>query len=313
MHVEDFFQTMSDGIEIAVTRWVPSGAIKGIVILSHGMVEHVLRYDRLGNVLAENGWILHAHDHRGHGRTAEKAVANGSGMFGMLAKKHGFERVVDDVREVLQKAKADFPGKKVILLGHSFGSFVAQSFIETYPAYIDGCILCGTAGPRKTLVAAGNALAHVIALFRGKKYCSPFLKKMAFGAYTKRISDAVNGQEWLSRDKAAVQLYIDDKWCGFNPTASFYCDMMHGLAKIHSGVNMKRIPVNLPLLIIYGDDDPVGDYGKTVQQLCVIYRKNGMTNVTVKEYADARHELFNEINKAEVEADVLMWLNSLPE
>ena len=314
MHTEDFFQTMSDGIEVAVTRWIPSGVVKGIVQLSHGMVEHVLRYDRIGSILAENGWILSAHDHRGHGRTAERAEQRENGMFGFLAKKDGFERVTDDVREVIQKAKADYPGKKVVLLGHSFGSFVAQSFIETYADYIDGCILCGTAGPRFPLVLWGSAVVvHLVAFFRGKKSHSPFLRKMAFGSYVKHIPDAVHGQEWLSRDEEAVQLYIGDKWCGFNPTSSFYCDLVHGLRKIHKGTNIKKIPRDIPLLIIYGSEDPVSNYGKTVQQLYSAYRKNGMVNITIKEYAGARHELFNEINKTEIETDMLMWLNSISE
>ena len=302
---------MSDGEEVFVTRWVPDSEVNGIVQLSHGMVEHALRYEWLGSVLAENGFVLNAHDVRGHGKTAERAEGKHTGMFGLLADKNGFERVTEDVREVLEKAKADFPGKKTVLLGHSFGSFVAQSFIETYASLIDGCILCGTAGPAFALAAFGNIVAHNVAFFRGKTRASHFLKQMAFGAYTKKIPDAVNGQEWLSRDKDAVARYIADPYCSFNPTASFYCDLTHGLMKIHKKANIRNIPTDLPILIIYGSADPVGGYGKTVQKLCAIYRKNGIQNLTVKKYEGARHELFNEINKAEVENDVLSWLASL--
>ena len=311
MQMRQFFQTMSDGEEVFVTRWIPDGEAKGIVQLSHGMVEHARRYERFGTVLAENGFVLNAHDVRGHGKTAERAEEKHTGMFGFLADKNGFERVTEDVREVLEKAKADFPGKKAVLLGHSFGSFVAQSFIETYAPLIDGCILCGTAGPSFSLVALGNIVARAIAFFKGKKRASPFLKQMAFGAYTKKIPDSVNGQEWLSRDKDAVARYIADTYCGFNPTASFYCDLTHGLIKIHKRANIRKIPSDLPILIIYGTADPVGGYGKTVEKLCAIYRKNGIQNLTVKKYDGARHELFNEINKAEVEGDVLLWLASL--
>lgn len=302
---------MSDGFDVAVTRWIPDAQIKGIVQLAHGMVEHVLRYDRFGSILAENGWLLNAHDMRGHGRTAEHSVENGTGSFGFLAAKNGFNRVTDDVREVIQKVRADFPGKKLVLFGHSFGSFVTQNFIEEYAGYIDACIMAGTAGPRLPLTFFGTMLARCIVFFRGKKYVSPFLEKTVFGAYTKRIPDAQNGHEWLSRDKTAVDMYIGDQWCGFNPSAQFYCDMMAGLFKIHQLKNMKKIPHGLPVFILYGSEDPVGDYGKTVQDLCVAYRKNGMTDVVVKEYAGARHELLNEINKEEVEGDIVSYLNAL--
>ncbi|HAH62210.1 MAG TPA: alpha/beta hydrolase [Treponema sp.] len=303
---------MSDGTEVSVNRWIPDegSKINGIVQLSHGMAEHAMRYDRLGSILADNGWIFSAHDHRGHGKTAQHAERNGSGMFGMLAEKGGFDRVVQDIDEVIAGAKTSFPGYKVVLLGHSFGSFAAQSYIETYGSHIDACVLCGTAGPNHMLVLAGTAAAHLTALFRGKKYCSPFLKHLAFGAYTKHIPDTVNGQEWLSRDKDNVQMYLEDKWCGFNPTVSFYCDMMYGLRKVHTAANMKKIPQNLPALIAYGSEDPVGGYGKTVKKLFDVYRRNGMTDVTLKEYPEDRHEIFNEIDKDTVTDDFLAWINS---
>jgi alpha-beta hydrolase superfamily lysophospholipase len=312
MQMQSFYQKMSDGTDISINRWIPDAGkeINGIVQLCHGMVEHAMRYDRLGSILAENGWIFSAHDQRGHGKTAQKAERDGTGRFGMLAEKNGFERVVLDLDEVIVRVKSDFPGRKIVLLGHSFGSFVSQSYIETYGSRIDACALCGTAGPRRPLVAAGNLTAHMTALFRGKKYCSPFLKRMAFGAYTKRIPDSVNGQEWLSRDKDNVQMYLDDKWCGFNPTAAFYCDMMHGLGKIHKPSNMKKIPHDLPVLFLFGSEDPVGGYGKTVRELSDIYRKNGMTGIAVKEYPADRHEIFNEIDKDAVTADFLAWINS---
>jgi alpha-beta hydrolase superfamily lysophospholipase len=310
MRTQNFFQTMDDGAEISVNRWIPDEGVKirGIVQLSHGMVEHAMRYDRLGSILAENGYVFSAHDHRGHGKTAERAEQTGKGGFGILADKDGFYRVVKDVDEVTEKVKKDFPGMKTILLGHSFGSFVAQAYIENYASHIDACILCGTAGPRIAMMKSGKIVAEIISAFRGRNATSPMLKKMAFGAYTKRIPDAVNGQEWLNRDKDAVQLYLDDKWCGFNPSIGFFCDMMGGLCRIHKPEEMKKIPQDLPVFIIYGGDDPVGDYGKTVQALYNIYLANGMKHVSIKEYPGARHELFNEINRDEVIEDVLSFI-----
>ena len=134
MQMENFFQTMNDGTEIAVNRWKPDNDedIKAVIQLSHGMLEHSLRYDRLGSILAEQGYVLNAHDHRGHGRTAQNAEQKCVGMFGKLANKDGFNKVVSDLDEVILKLKSDFPGKKVILLSHSFGSFVAQSYMEKF-------------------------------------------------------------------------------------------------------------------------------------------------------------------------------------
>jgi Lysophospholipase len=313
MRMQNFYQKMSDGAEISVNRWLPDEGreIRGIVQLNHGMVEHAVRYDRLGSVLAENGWVFSAHDMRGHGKTAQKAEADGTGMFGMIAEKKGFDRAVSDLNEVITRCRNDFPDKKLILLGHSFGSFIAQSYLETYGGSIDACVLSGTAGPRRMTMFAGKMVARSIALFKGKKHVSSVLHTMAFGSYTKRIPGAVNGQEWLSRNEENVRLYLNDKWCGFNPTVSFYIDMMTGLGKVHDTSNMKKIPRNIPVLFIYGSDDPVGGYGKTVQKLASLYRKNGMTDVTVREYPQDRHELFNETDRDRVTDDFLAWINGI--
>lgn len=312
MTTQTFFQKMSDGTEVSVSRWIPDDGteVKGAVHLSHGMTEHSMRYDRLGSVMAENGWIFSAHDHRGHGRTAQKAEADGTGMFGFLAEKDGFNRAVSDIDEAIQKLKADFPGKKAFLLGHSFGSFLAQSYIERFGGNVDGCVLCGTAGPGGLKIRAGLALSKIVRALKGARRCSPFLNKMAFGSYCKRIKDSANGREWLTRDKDCVQMYIDDKWCGFVPTTQFFCDLLSGLVQIHKSANVSRVPKNLPVLLIYGTEDPVGGYGKTVKKLAEIYKARGMADVTEKAYDGARHELFNETNKDAVTADVIDWLGS---
>ncbi|MBQ9631108.1 MAG: lysophospholipase [Treponema sp.] len=302
---------MSDGQEIFVRRWIPSGNIKGIVQLVHGMVEHTARYEQFAQFLSANGWVFSAHDQRGHGKTAERDVENKTGDFGFLAKKSGFEHVVNDVREIIQKAKADYSGKPIILFGHSFGSFVSQSFIEEYPLDVSACILCGTAGPRKAMIAGGRMLVGLISFFRGMYHRSSFVQKMVFGSYSKLIPDSVTGQEWLSRDSNVVKAYLDDPLCGFNPTLGFYGDMLYGLQKIHKGTNIKKIDKSLPVLFIYGTADPVGSYGKTILSLYKIYCKNGMNYVTLKEYDGARHELLNEINKAEVEQDILSYIDSV--
>lgn len=309
MITESYFQTMDDGIEVSVNRWIPDDReIKGIIQLSHGMVEHSLRYDRLGSILAENGYIFCAHDHRGHGRTAQRAEQTGKGSFGILAEKDGFNRVVKDLDAVLLKTKADYPGLKSILLGHSFGSFVAQAFIEKYSCDISACVLCGTAGPQNVTVHFGKFIADFVHFFHGSVYRSAILKKAAFGKYTKHIPDAMNGEEWLSRDKEAVQMYLNDAWCGFNPSVGFYRDMLNGLLQIHNSKNMKKIPADLPVLVMCGSEDPVGNYGKTVENLVYIYKTNGMKNVELKMYDGARHELFNETNKDQVIADMTAWI-----
>ena len=313
MLMKSFTLKMDDGYELCLNRWQPDTEeeIKGVIQLHHGLSEHSLRYDRFGSVLAENGYVLNAYDMRGHGRSAEVAEKNGTGMFGKLADKKGFDRAVADLKAVTDNLKNDFPGKKTILMGHSFGSFVAQGFIEEHGKDIDACILCGTAGPRPALVTVGSIATHVIAFFTGKNKCVPLLDKLAFGSYNQRVTNPRTEFDWLSANPLNVDMYKMDNWCGFPLTASFFCSMMEGLTKIHKSSNIKKIPVTLPVFFIWGSDDPVGSYGDTIKKLMEIYKSNGMEKIDQKEYPGDRHEILNEENKEEVENDIIAWIEKI--
>ena len=313
MQIKSFTIKMDDGYELCLNRWQPDSEedIKGVVQLHHGLAEHSLRYDRFGSVLAENGYVLNAYDMRGHGRTAELADKSGTGMFGKLADKKGFDRAVLDLKAVTDILKRDFPGKKVILMGHSFGSFVSQGFIEEFGNEIDGCILCGTAGPQKLLVGFGNIMAHLITFFTGKNRCLPVLEKLSFGNYNERINPVRTKCDWLSKNEMNVDMYMMDNWCGIPLTNSFYCSMVEGLSKIHKSSNMKKIPAKLPVFFIYGSDDPVGAYGKTIKALFNIYKANGVEKLDIKEYPGDRHEILNEDDKEQVEKDIITWIENI--
>ena len=313
MQTKSLFIKMSDGFEIAVNRWLPDSPedIKGVIQLHHGLAEHSMRYDRLGSILAEQGWVLNAYDMRGHGRTAENALTKGKGIFGKLADKDGFNRVVEDLHEMIDNMKSDFSGKKIILLGHSFGSFVSQGYIEKYGKDIDACILCGTAGPNPGLINMGSFIANLVKSIKGPDSIVPLLSKLSFGSYNKRIENPISDNAWLSKNETNVQMYEADQWCGFPLTTSFFCDMTTGLKMIHKMSNIKQIPNELPVFFIFGSEDPVGAYGKSIRKLHKIYQDKGMKKVYIKEYAGDRHEILNEDDKETVEADILGWISNI--
>ncbi len=310
MTTSHFFQQMSDGTEVFVNRWIPdkNDKIKAVIQFNHGMQEHSMRYDRLGSILAENGYVFSAHDLRGHGKTAQKAELMHTGKFGYLSDSDGFDKVTNDTKEIIQKLKKDYPYKRLFAMGHSFGSFVDQNLIEDNDESIDGCMLFGTSGPKGALVRLGKILSSLECSVLGKDHYTHFLTNLSFGSYNKKIENHKFEHEWFSRDIENIKLYESDKWCGITPTASFFYDMTSGLCKIHKKANMKKISHTLPLYIAYGTDDPVSLYGNTIQKLTSFYKKNGSIDLTVKEYKGARHELLNEINKDEVISDSLFWI-----
>lgn len=313
MQTKSFSQIMSDGTEIWINRWAPDSddQIKGVIQLHHGIQEHSMRYDRLGSVLADAGYVLNAYDMRGHGHTAELAIEAKKGMFGKLADKDGFDRIVCDLYEITNAVKIVYPGKKLILLTHSFGSFVGQAFIERFGNKIDGCVLLGSAGPDNFRIRLGQIIAHTLKTIKGSDYVSEFLYNLAMGSYNKKIKNPKDKFSWLSVNELNVDIFNMDNWCGIPLTNSILCDLTDGLLNIHSRSNMKKIPKDLPVYIAYGDGDPVGNYGKTVEKLFRVYKKIGISNVQIKKYENVRHELLNEDIKETVENDIIDWFSKI--
>lgn len=299
---------MSDKNVNVFHSWLPESEVKACVLLSHGMKEHAARYVELAKKLCEKNIAFFAEDHRGHGETASLAEKNSSGKFGYLADKDGFFRVVEDIHEEICLVKSMYPGKKLFIIGHSFGSFITQGYLEKYGNEVSGAIICGSAGPRLLTVTFAKIFSNIIAAFKGKKNPSPFIEKLAFGPYNSKIKNPYTNVAWLTRKNEVIDKYLQDPWCTFECTSSFYCDLFHGLKTIHQKKNMKKIPVSLPVYLIAGTDDPVGSYSKTVSKLFKIYHKNGISDLSISLWEDCRHELYNELNGDEIMNDSLEWI-----
>ncbi len=300
--METVYQVMSDGVSIARYEWRPATQPRAVILIVHGMAEHALRYDSFAKKACDLGIAVFASDHRGHGKTARSKAD-----LGFLADKDGFFRVVEDQRELVAEIRKGYPNIPVIILGHSFGSFVSQNYIENYSDTVSACILSGSAGPNPSL-AFGRFIVNIMCLFLGRRKRSALLDKMSFGSFNDSIENHKTEYDWLSRDEAEVQKYIDDEFCGFSCTTGFYQDLMRGLKKTHSPKEMAKISTKLPVLMISGDADPVSNNGKTLKKLLEIYKNNSLQDVQLKLYEGGRHEILNETNKEEVINDVFAWI-----
>jgi alpha-beta hydrolase superfamily lysophospholipase len=271
---EPFTVTDVDGETITVYRWRTAGPVTRAVHLLHGMGEHARRYDRLAGALVAAGWQVSADDHRASGRTGSEGAGLGDlGPRGMRGALDAVGAVLDAVAE---------PGVPLVLLGHSWGSFLAQRI-----ALGDGM----PAG--STTVLAGLILS-------GSTLLVPeHLPNMDTNA---PFEPAATPYDWLSRDPVEVQKYIDDPWCGFE--VAFPVEELLHLA----GPPDDKIPAALPILVVNGSDDAVGGPNGGGAALAYAYRDLGVADVAYLEYEGGRHELFNETNREEVTADVVAWL-----
>lgn len=301
---QDAFLRDSNGFELYRYAWLPEVPARGVVQICHGMAEHGERYTQFAKRLTDAGFAVFAVDWRGHGQSCKEDAELGH------MGPDGFESMAKHVlllREWLAEAYPDLP---VFLFGHSMGSFAAHRAIERRGTAYQGVILCGTQGKQGIQLDAGIWFAKREAKKHGDAYVSEKLVKLMFANYTRRYETVRTPFDWLNRNEHEVDAYINDSRCGFPLTVGSLRDMMIGLRTIHRTEELRRIPSSLPILLIAGSMDPVGNYGKGVQQLSSRLRQHGIEDVTCKLYRDARHELLNEHNREEVMLDVLNWLEA---
>ncbi len=305
MNFENFVFNSQDGTKITGYKWIPKDVkIKGVVQISHGMAEHAARYDEFAVTLGKAGYAVYANDHRGHGKTAG-SLENA----GYFADENGWKLVIDDLYAVTKIAKSEYPNIPLFLFAHSMGSLLARNYISIYYKDIKGVILSGTGGDPGLLGIIGMFIAKREAKKKGKKFPSLFLNKLSFGTFNKAFMPTRTDFDWLSRDEKEVDKYIADPYCGFVCTAGHFVDLLGGIKLINSAENINKIPKDLPIYLFSGEMDPVGANTKGVTQVYNSFKKAGIKDLEIKFYKNARHETLNEINKKEVYADVISWLD----
>jgi alpha-beta hydrolase superfamily lysophospholipase len=305
MRSENFTFKDENNMGLFVHKWMPDQnvKVKGIVQIAHGMAETAARYQRFANTLTNEGFIVYANDHRGHGKTAGKVSKLGD------LGDDGFNSMVENMHGLNQIIRFDNPSLSIFLLGHSMGSFLLQRYICLYGSELKGAILSGSCGKQGVIIDIARLIAKMEIRKIGRSGKSNKLDKLSFGSYNKFFDANRTDFDWLSRDDKEVDKYIEDPFCGTVFTAGFFYDFLGGINSIADNRQIKRVPKDLPIYIFSGDKDPVGKNGKGVQKLFKTYKEHGIVDLTYKLYKDGRHEMLNEINKEEVNSDVIKWLN----
>lgn len=296
-----FQLSTADGPKVFVRRWAPSGRKpKASVIIAHGAAEHGQRYERVAKALTARAYIVYAPDHRGHGKTAE--VLGNAGRAGL----DGVNGMIRDLQQLTQVALSETARAPVFLLGHSMGAALAQRFIELHGTLLRGVVLSGSPGlqPDSERVATITAAAA-----KGSDADQlSTLFQQSFAAFNQGFEPAQTGFEWLSRDPLEVLKYRDDPWCGFPLSNRLMAELATLSVEMSRRENLALIPKALPILLFAGRDDPVGGKGEYVEKLALACRDAGIRDVTLTLYPAGRHEMFNETNRHQVQADLIAWL-----
>ncbi len=290
------------GATIWLYRQAPSGAPKAVIQVNHGLAEHAARYERFADFLAEHGFATYAHDHRGHGITRAPDAP-----LGQFARDGGTEKVLGDVLAVHDQIARNHPGLPVILFGHSMGGLIALNFLQRHPDRLAGAAIWNA-----NFTAGAGALAARAILawerFRlGSDVPSRLLPRLTFGAWGASIPQARTPFDWLSRDKGEVDKYIADPLCGWSPSVSMWQDVFRFISAGADDRNLRRVPRDLPLLLVGGGSDLATGNGAAVKNLAKRLSEKGFSNLETRIYAETRHESLNELNRNMIMADFVDW------
>ncbi len=299
----DFFYDSRDSkSKIHAVKWIPEGDPIGIIVLVHGMAEYIGRYEHVAEFFCSQGFIVTGNDHLGHGESSKDSIR------GYICKQDPATVVVRDVHRLKKTIQSEYPSLPIFIYGHSMGSLITRNYLTKYGSGVQGAVICGTLMMPKPTIYAMGAILGVLTMFKGSRHVSRFMNNMAFGSYCKRIDNKRTEFDWLTRDVEMVNRYIADPLCGFIFTLNGFSTLKSLLLRLHDRSLLERIPKDLPVLFIYGMEDPCGDYGQAVRAVVDQYKGLGIKDVEAIEYDGYRHELHNEIGKEKVMEDVNEWI-----
>ncbi len=333
MTEKQFKLTVQDNTNIEVKVNFTDVDSKGIIHIFHGMAEHMERYDKLAHALSKHGFDVIRHNHRGHGINIDESTRGHYDKLAHALSKHGFDvirhnhrghginidestrghyddmkRVIGDAFEVAQTVRGNVD-KPYIIIGHSMGSVIARLFVETYPQYVDGLILSGTGMYSLWKGLPTVKVLQLITKIYGAEKRVEWVNQLVSNSFNKKIRPLRTQSDWISSNPIEVDNFIKDPYSGFNVSNQLLYQTAYYMLHTSQLKNMKMLNHAMPILLVSGYDDPLGDYGKGILKLANIYRKAGIKNVKVNLYHHKRHEVLFEKDHDKIWEDLFKWLN----
>lgn len=304
---QEFTFLSSDGhTQLHGAQWTPADREPIAVLqIAHGVAEHILRYDDFARYLNDRGILVAGHDHLGHGKSLPEG---GTPVY--FGDGSTWNTPVDDVYVLHTRLKEQYPHLPLLLMGHSMGSFLSRTYLIRYPGTVKAAVLMGTGWQSPAALAGGLALAGTLAR-RDAASTNATVTALAFGTYNKTFKPNRTEYDWLSADEENVDNYIADPLCGHDATVGLFHEMLWGIRFNQRPGNLRKMDRETPILLISGEDDPVGGMGAGVRQTYQAFRHAGVADCTLKLYPGLRHELLNEkAHRTEVYETIWNWMEA---
>lgn len=301
------FLSKNGKTKIHAVRWMPDNKEwSAILQITHGMQEYIERYTEFAEFMTNQGFLVVGHDHLGHGESVLSPQD-----YGFFTENNPSDTLVEDMhtlRTIIQKENPSIP---YFMLGHSMGSYMLRKYITLHNGNLRGIIIVGTGSMPDFTMKLGMKICSFLAGIKGWHYVSKFVKKLSFMGPYKQFD--VTGKDiarnWLTRDLEIAERYYHDPKSQFSFTVNGYYGLMEAVLYDNQPENIAKIPKKLPIFLVSGEKDPVGDLGKGVKKVYEQYEAAGLGDITWKLYPEGRHEILNEINRNEVYEEIFSWIN----
>lgn len=301
MEKKEFYYTSSNNInKIYAVKWIPEGKIKAILQISHGVTEHINRYNELAKYLTDKGILVVGNDHLGHGKT------NGQRMyFGTSGSWNYIVKDIEKCRELITEEYKDIP---YFMLGFSLGSFALRTHLIDYKPQISGAIIVGTGYSNNIEIALGTFMANQEAKKHGEENPTEKIRNLTFGTYNKKINNPQTECDWLCSSQKDLQIYLKDPLRGGCMSSGLFRELLSGMKYTSNKNNIEKMSKDLSILMLSGDKDPVGKETKGVNKVYHLFKKSQIQDVTLKYYKNLRHDILHEENKEEIYELIYEWI-----
>lgn len=304
MKKRDFYYKSCDGAtRIHAIEWAPERETKAVLQISHGMVEHIDRYDEFASYLTERGFLVVGNDHLGHGYSVQSDDDHG-----FFHETAGNQYVIGDIHKLRWYTQKKHPDVPYFMLGHSMGSFLLRQYLTMHSEGLSGAVIMGTGYHTMPELVLGQTLCRLIAAVKGWRYRSALVNAVSFGSFNRHFKPCETDKDWVTSDKEKREEYLNDPFCSFVFTVNGYYHMFEGMKVLAKKSNLCKMKEELPIFFVSGEDDPVGGFGKGIRKVYKQFVDVGMSDVEIKLYRDDRHEILNETDRAQVYEDIALWL-----
>ena len=296
---------------IHAVKWEPDdGNITAVLQIVHGMEEHIERYDEFARFMADRGYAVYGHDHIGHGESVES-----EDDLGIMHCKYPDDVMVEDMFSNYKIIRARYPDKPYFILGHSMGSYLLRKYLSVKSSKlngVNGAVIMGTGTEPDAAIFAGRGLCSLLMKIKGRDSRSDFIKGLMFGSAYKQFDTTGEHPEnsWLSKNVESVMCYIDPKnkkdACEFSLNG--YMILLRSTWFDNRMSNIRKMNMDIPILFVSGDQDPVGAMGEGVRKAYDKFAAAGVKDLSIKLYEGDRHEILNELDREMVYNDLYNWM-----